>query len=137
MTYSYNPALIGEFGKDRMRFELGDTFVEENEKTAYLSDEEISAIIESSATWKKAQFRLVDSLIRRFAYEVDEKTTPAEWSWHQRFEQWKKLRDALKSEADAESVSPLGNLNTSALKKPPYFFEDMHANKNFFKRGRR
>lgn len=136
MTYSYNPELIGEFGKDRMRFELGDTFVEEEEKTAYLSDEEISAVIENSSTWKKAKFQLVESLIRRFAYEVDEKTSPAEWSWHQRFENWKKLRDELKSSADAESISPLGNSNPSKLKRPPYFFEDMHANRNFFK-GRR
>lgn len=136
MTYSYNPELIGEFGKDRMRFELGDTFVEENEKTAYLSDEEILAVIENSSTWKKAQFRLVDSLIRRFAYEVDEKADPAAWSWHQRYEQWKKLRDELKNSADAESISPLGNVNPSKLKRPPYFFEDMHANRKFFK-GRR
>lgn len=136
MTYSYNPEKIGEFGKDRMRFELGDIFVDEEEKTAYLSDEEISAIIENSSSWKKAQFRLVDSLIRRFAYEVDEKAEPAEWSWHQRYEHWKKLRDELKSEAESESVSPLGNLNPNNFKRPPYFFEDMHANKNFFRQGR-
>lgn len=50
MTYSYNPSNLGEHGLDRMRFELGDTFVAEPEKTAYLSDEEISAVIDSSAS---------------------------------------------------------------------------------------
>ncbi|MBR1805409.1 MAG: hypothetical protein IJ774_03375 [Selenomonadaceae bacterium] len=58
MTYSYDPSKIGERGLDRMRFELGDVFVEEPEKSAYLSDDEIVAVLESSASWKRAKLRL-------------------------------------------------------------------------------
>ena len=136
-NFSYDPTRIDEYGLDRMRFELGDTMVEEPEKTAYLCDEEIEAVIKSSSTWKRAQFRLVDSLVRRFAYEVDEHADPASWAWHQRYEQWKKMRDELKSEAEASDSSPLSLADPSKKPKPPYFFENMHANKNFIVRGRR
>ncbi|MBR3746990.1 MAG: hypothetical protein IKN27_08535 [Selenomonadaceae bacterium] len=71
MTYSYKPSQIGEFGLHRMRFELGDCDVAEPEKSTYLSDEEISAVIESSSTWKRAKLRLIETLLRRFSYEVD------------------------------------------------------------------
>ena len=135
-NFTYDPSKVGEYGVDRMRMELGDCLVEEPEKTAYLCDEEIVAVIQSSRTWKQAQFRLVDSLVRRFAYEVDEKADPASWTWHQRYEQWKKLRDELKSEADAIDVSPLSLSDPSRERRQPYFFEDMHSNRNFIRRGR-
>ena len=43
--YSYDPTNIMMYGKDRMRFELGDTMVENGAATAALTDEEISAMI--------------------------------------------------------------------------------------------
>ena len=39
-TYQYEPGNIAEYGKDRMRFELGDVMVEGKEKTCALCDEE-------------------------------------------------------------------------------------------------
>ena len=39
-TYTYDPSKIQENGKDRMRFELGDTMVEGEAETCALSDEE-------------------------------------------------------------------------------------------------
>ena len=66
MNFSYNPALINDHGLNQMRFELGDVFVEEPAKTTYLTDEEIIAAIEGSQSWRRAKFRLVETLLRRF-----------------------------------------------------------------------
>ena len=44
-SYTYEPSNITSTGKDRMRFELGDTMVESGSDTAYLSDEEIAAML--------------------------------------------------------------------------------------------
>ena len=68
MSYSYNPADVGEFGLNRMRFELGDVFVAEPEKTAYLTDEEITAVLDSSSSWKHAKLRLIETLLFRFSF---------------------------------------------------------------------
>ena len=35
-TYQYEPGNIAKYGKDRMRFELGDVMVEGKEKTCAL-----------------------------------------------------------------------------------------------------
>ena len=91
MTYSYNPLNVGEFGLDRIRFELGDVDVSEPEKTAYLTDEEITAVLDSSNTFKRAKFRLVESLLHRFAYEVDTKIKEADWKLSQRISAWQKI----------------------------------------------
>ena len=58
-TYQYEPGNIAEYGKDRMRFELGDVMVEGKEKTCALCDEEYNAIlpekIPTTRQWKKAK----------------------------------------------------------------------------------
>ena len=41
MAYNYDPAAVAVYGKDRMRFELGDTMVEGGPDTTALTDEEI------------------------------------------------------------------------------------------------
>lgn len=67
MMYSYNPNLINDGGLNQMRFEIGDCLVEpEPMKTAYLTNEEIIAAIEGSKSFKRAKFRLVESLLHRF-----------------------------------------------------------------------
>ena len=38
MAYNYDPAAVAEYGKDRMRFELGDTMVEGGPDTTALTD---------------------------------------------------------------------------------------------------
>ena len=45
-TYQYEPENIAKYGKDRMRFELGDVMVEGKEKTCALCDEEYNAVIQ-------------------------------------------------------------------------------------------
>lgn len=126
MTYSYNPSNLGENGLDRMRFELGDTFVAEPEKTAYLSDEEYLAVIGSSASWKRAKLRLVETLLRRFSYEVDTKIKEAEWKLNQRVDEWKDLWKRLKAEVELEELDG-GEFGFAGKKvRPPIFNIGMH-----------
>ena len=126
MTYSYNPEKISERGLDRMHFELGDVFVEEPEKSAYLSDEEISAVLESSSTWKRAKLRLIETLLRRFSYEVDTEVAEAKWALHQRVAEWKAEYNRLKSEVDVEEIAESSALKTSKKFRPPAFWIGQH-----------
>ena len=43
-TYTYEPAMITSYGKDRMRFELGDVMVDGKERTCALADEEYNVL---------------------------------------------------------------------------------------------
>ena len=126
MNFSYDPSKIGEPGLDRMRFELGDVFVEEPEKSAYLSDEEISVVIESSSTWKRAKLRLIETILRRFSYEVDTKVAEADWKLHQRVDAWKTEYNRLKSEVDAEDIASNGALKVDGRGRPPVFWIGQH-----------
>lgn len=127
-TYSYDPANIGEFGKDKMRFELGDTMIEGMEQTALLSDEEYEAIIIAyPGKWKKAKLALIESVMRRFSYEVDEKVGPMTLSLRQRYEDWKAMYDQLKDEVANCSVP---SANPAAISRDHYFREGIHNNQN-------
>lgn len=55
-SYNYDPSAIAEYGKDRMRFELGDTATEGGPDTTALTDEEIEAAISAyPKSWKRAK----------------------------------------------------------------------------------
>ena len=95
-TYTYDPAKITENGKDRMRFELGDTMVEGGAETCALTDEEYNAIIgHYPSKWKKAKLELLRSIMHRFAYEVNTTVGPLSLQLRGRFEAWKTLSDEL------------------------------------------
>lgn len=101
-TYTYDPSNIPKEGIDRMRFELGDVMVEGGADTAALTDEEISAALQLyPSSWKKAKLALVESVCRRFSYEVDTKTDQLSLSFHQRASAWKTMYEELKAEAGA------------------------------------
>lgn len=100
-------------------------FTLEPEKSAYLTDEEINAAIEGSSTWRRAKFRLVDSLLHRFAYEVDTKISEAEWKLNQRVDEWKDLWKRLKAELEEEDVGmAFGFMHKR--QRPPIFNIAMH-----------
>lgn len=132
VSFTYDPRNIGQAGKDRMRFELGDMLVD-NPNERYLSDEEITAIIEANRSWKRAKLALAESLLHRFAYEVDTRSGPVDWKLSQRYQAWKKLYDELKGETAAAGSAPPA---PSSAKRPPYFFEGMHDNRALDERGR-
>ena len=127
-TYTYDPAKIGERGKDRMRFELGDTDVDGEGQAAALSDEEYNAILEAyPGKWHRAKLALIESIMRRFSYEIDEKVGPMTLSLRQRYESWKAMYDRLKEEIASMSVP---SANAAAISSDHYFYEGIHNNPN-------
>lgn len=127
-TYTYEPEKIKEHGKDRMRFELGDVMVEGLSDTTALTDEEIQAAIDSHPkSWKRAKLMLLESLCRRFAYEVNAKTGPLELEMQERARMWREDYDKLKKEVAAGSGS-VPQFRGGAYNKPPYFYTGMQQN---------
>ncbi len=126
-NYTYNPAEVPEYGISRMRFELGDTMTEGKAQTAALSDEEIAAAIEvGSGSWKKAKLFLLESLCRRFAYEVDTKTGPLSLNLSDRAKAWREDYEKLKKEVKLESLTVPGCC--AAGDGEPYFYAGMQGN---------
>lgn len=94
LSYTYDGTKISERGKDRMRFELGDVITDDGARNVYLSDEEIKAIIEvNKPSWLRAKLALVESVLRRFSYEVDTQSGPLILSLNQRYVAWKDMYD--------------------------------------------
>lgn len=126
-TYTYEPGNIRAPCKDRMRFELGDTMVEGGPDTSALTDEEIQAALDTHPkSWKKAKLMLLESLCRRFAYEVDTKTGPLWLYMQERAKLWRSDYEQLKKEVGASPSIP--SFSGKAGAKPPYFHTDMHCN---------
>lgn len=125
-TYTYDPAKISEKGKDRMRFELGDTMVEGGTETAALTDEEITAVLGIyPKRWKRAKLALVESLCRRFSYEVDTDVGPLSLGLQGRVETWREMYKELKTEIGSYSVP---KANPAAIGGSPYFYAGMMDN---------
>lgn len=126
-TYTYDPGNVRELGKDRMRFELGDVMVEGLSDTTALTDEEIQAAIETyPKSWKRAKLMLLESLCRRFSYEVNTKTGPLTLELQERAKLWREDYDKLKKEVSAECSVP--HFSNKASCKPPYFYTGMQHN---------
>ncbi len=127
-AYTYNPANVKEPGKDRMRFELGDVMVDGLSDTTALTDEEIQAAIDTyPKSWKRAKLMLLESLCRRFAYEVDTKTGPLQLNMQERAKLWREDYEKLKKEVSAESCST-SQFRNASQNKPPYFYTGMQRN---------
>ena len=127
-AYTHNPENVKEHGKDRMRFELGDVMVDGLSDTTALTDEEIQVAIDTyPKSWKRAKLMLLESLCRRFAYEVDTKTGPLQLNMQERAKLWREDYDKLKKEVSAESCS-ISQFRNGAHNKPPYFYTGMQQN---------
>lgn len=127
-SYNYDPADIKGQTVSRMRFELGDTMVEGGSDTTALTDEEIQVAIDSYPNlWKRAKLMLLESLYRRFSYEVDTKTGPLTLGLHDRAVMWRADYLALKKEIRQESCS-VPPFAGGAADKPPYFYAGMQQN---------
>lgn len=127
-SYTYDPAKVTEFGVDRMRFELGDTMVEGKSDTSALTDEEIKAALDSyPGSWKRAKLFLLESLYRRFSYEVDTKTGPLALYFQERAKSWKQDYEDLKKEISIEANCPPKGASGGS-KKQPYFYAGMQEN---------
>ena len=131
-TYTYDPSLITVEGKNRMRFELGDTVVQGGNLTAALCDEEYEAIIAKYPdNWLMAKFQCLDAIVMRFAYEVDTKIDGLSYSLSDRYPRWKALYDDLKAELAAQNAAGALKVNKGAL-KPHVFRNFMFENRRRF-----
>lgn len=130
-SYTYNPEKICENGKDKMRFELGDTMVEGAAETSALTDEEISAALEMwPGRWKRAKLSLLESICRRFAYEPDTKTGPLTFSFGDRAKLWREDYEKLKKEVENSEIQIPSLCSTPyGKRKRPYFYLGMMGNK--------
>lgn len=127
--YTYEPGKVKEKGKDRMRFELGDTMVEGGAKTCALTDTEIeAALFMHPGRWKRAKLALLESICRRFAYQTDIKDGPVSFSYGDRAKLWREDYEKLKKEVALESCTVPGSVSGGS-KKPPYFYTGMHRNR--------
>lgn len=133
-TYSYNPANIREYGKDRLRFELGDTMVECGPETAYLADEEIDAVLADNTSWTIAKLKCLESIMRRFSYEVDTKVGQMDLKLGARFDRIKAMYDEIKKQAENVGANPAASIGRP---RPPYFRESLHDNRLPAGNGRR
>ena len=90
-TYTYEPAMITSYGKDRMRFELGDVMVDGKERTCALSDEEYIVLcddVQSAKDWKRAKLKCLESIFRRFSFEPDTTVGPTSFKFGDRAKLW-------------------------------------------------
>jgi len=132
-TYTYDPSKISEKGKDRMRFELGDTMVEGGAETSALTDEEINAVLELYPNrWQRAKLALVESLCHRFSFEVDTTVGPLSLGLQGRVEAWKAIYEELKASV-GNYAAP--SANPAAIADNPYFYAGMMDNPSTGRKG--
>ena len=132
-SYTYNPLMIVDNGTDRMRFELGDTDIAGKEQTAALSDEEIMAVLNIYPDrWKRAKLALVESICRRFSYEVETKVGSMSLGLQARADSWKTMYAELKAECSKMSAP---RVNPASINGSAYFHTDMHSNQTSSSQG--
>ena len=128
-TYTYNPVLCQDGDFNQMRFELGDTIIEEVGLSSILSDDEYTAIITAhKGNWKKAKLVCLEAIMMKLSYEVDTSVDGLSYSLNQRAERWRAMYDKLKKELTAASSISGARLPKSMEQKPYYFHPDMHSN---------
>lgn len=116
-SYSYDPGNLSGETADRMRFELGDVVVENGGQSAYLSDEEIQAMIGGRGSWNSAKLALVSHLLHRFGYEVNTKVGALSLELKGRVDFWRRLYDELKAQGNVPPVSG----GAGGKRRPPIF----------------
>jgi hypothetical protein len=134
MNFTYNPAKIREWGKDRMRFELGDTSVAGGAATCALADEEYEAMLENvngspvpeKSAWLYAKLHIVEAILMKLSYQVDTKIDVLSYGLGKRAQHWKDLYEMLRKELLGNSCFP--TMADSAANKPPYFHTNMMPN---------
>jgi len=130
MDYSYDPTKIRARGKDQMRFELGDTYIDGGADTAALADEEYTAVLDGigngKRAWKIAKLAVLEAIMFKLSFQVDTKVDVLQYGFGDRAELWRKLYGKLKDELATGSGYP--SMAGSAADKPPYFYTGMNEN---------
>lgn len=96
--YTYIPESVGDYGKDRMRLELGDTATDGEGETAALSDEEYAAIIESSNNWPRAKYRCLEAICMKLSFETDYTVDHLSYKFGDRADRWRQMLQEAKKD---------------------------------------
>ena len=127
-TFTYDPSKLGENGKDKMRFELGDTLVDGAEITSPLCDEEYYAILESAGSWRKAKIELLRAIAMKLSFQADSTSIDGlSYSFSSRAQRWLDLLDKEEKKENMRHTMP--RANRKALCRDNYFYEDMMKNR--------
>lgn len=131
-TFSYDPTRITTRGKDRMRFELGDTVTDMEGISAVLCDEEYTAILTEHKSWKRARYECLKAIVMKLSYEVNTSVGGLSYSLDQRAARWKKMLDEEKKALVGAMAVPTAGDPGSLMPHPngetPYFYNDIHRN---------
>lgn len=91
-TYTYDTQKLTEFGRDKMRIDLGDIEVEGGADTCALADEEYDALIAETygagKSWKVAQYRCLQAIVSRMAMMVDVNIDGMKLDMESRYQRW-------------------------------------------------
>ena len=134
-TYTYDPSRITEGGISQMRFELGDTMIEQGPMTCPLCDEEYTAIIKKyGSNWRRARYMCLKSIVMKLSYEVDTSVGGLSYSLSDRYKRWKEMLEEEKKALAAISGVPRAGHPGSLMPHggTPYFYNDMQANRRKF-----
>lgn len=134
-SYTYDPSKITDKGMDQMRFELGDTVVDQAGVSSALCDEEYYAIINRHGDkWSMCRYVCLKAIVMKLSYEVDTSVGGLSYSLSQRYERWKAMLDEEKKNLKAISNVPRVGYEGSLMPHggTPYFYNDMQANRRKF-----
>lgn len=134
-TYTYFPDKITQGGVDQMRFELGDTVVDQDGMTSPLCDEEYKAIIEKyGKNWKRARYECLKAICMKLSFEVNTSVGGLSYSLSERYNRWKQMLDEEKKSLNAAYSLPRVGHPGSLMPHDgtPYFYNDMQANRRKF-----
>ncbi len=129
-SYTYDPTKINRDGVDRMRFELGDTVVDQGAIVSPLCDEEYEAMITQHKDWRRAKIACLRAIVMGWAHEVDTSVSGLSYSLSQRYERWKKMLDEEEQKLRAAAGVPV--VNKSSVSGRHYFYNGLHANPRRF-----
>ena len=127
LTYTYDPSEINDSGLNQMRFELGDTMVENGENACIFCDEEYKAVLSKRLPWKKAKIECLRAIVMKLSYEVDYKVADMDLRFSTRYQHFKDMLDKL--EKSSQSVLFGNYLICNSTDKEPYFYLGMQENK--------
>lgn len=134
-SYTYDPSKVMDGGMDQLRFELGDTIVEQGPIASPLSDEEYQAVLKKHGNnWNMARYVCLKAIVMKLSYEVSYSVDGMSYSLSDRYQRWKEmLEEEKKSLSALHSVPRVGNeASLSPHGRTPYFYNDMQANRRKF-----
>lgn len=129
-TYTYNPSRIDDNGLNQIRFELGDTMVENGEDTCILCDEEYTSLLNKAykdkKSWKTVKIHCLKAIVMKLSYEVDYSVADMSLKLSTRYNHFKGMLDEL--EKSQQSASLMSFIGGNIKEDNPYFYLGMQEN---------